>query len=405
MEITSLAPTEGPLSGGNVVTITGTKLTGATSVTFGGVPASSFTVNSATQITASVPAGVSTGQVDVAVTTPSGTVTVVNGYAYLQNDFASGDGTVGNPYVIADAEQLDNARDHLDAHFILSEDIDLGVAPYNSGSGWAPIGTMSAPFTGTFDGDGNEIVGLFINGGNEVGLFGVTSGSADIHDLQLTNVDVTGGGSVGALVGYMQGGSIETAAVQGSVDNTGGFSSYTGGLVGRTSPGTEVLFASADMTISGSGNVGGLAGANEGDIEQSFAKGDIDPVNFRGIGGLVGVNYGGITQSYSLTDLTGGTAEVGGLVGENFSTGVITESYSTGNVNTSATTKGGLVGLNSGTVSHSYYDSLTSGQSDTDKGTPLITSEMEQQASFSGWDFTNVWDIQEGSGYPTLQWE
>lgn len=404
MEITSLSPTVGPLSGGNTVTITGTKFTGATSVTFGGVSVPSFTINSATQITVSVPAGLSPGQVDVTVTTPSGTVTVVNAYSYLQSDFASGDGTVGNPYVIANAEQLDNVRDHLDAHFVLSGDIDLDVAPYNTGGGWTPIGTISAPFTGTFDGDGNEIDGLFINGGNEVGLFGVISGSADIRDLQLTNVDVTGGGSVGALVGFMQGGSIETASVQGRVENTGGFSSYTGGLVGRTSPGTEVLFASADMTISGSGNVGGLVGANEGDIEQSFAKGEIGQVNFRGIGGLVGVNYGSINQSYSLTDITnGGTAEVGGLVGEN--RGVITVSYAAGNVNTSATTKGGLVGLNSGSVSRSYYDSVTSGQSDIYKGIALTTAQMKQQASFSGWNFISVWENQGDSTYPTLRWE
>lgn len=374
-------------------------------MTFGSVAAPSFTVISQTQISATVPAGLVGGTVDVVVTNPSGTATITNAYTYVESEFVSGDGTSGNPYVIANVTQLNNVRAHLDSHFVLNGNLDMDVAPYNTSSGWAPIGTISDPFTGTFDGDGNEIDGLFIYGGNEVGLFGVISGSADIRDLQLTSVDVTGGGSVGALVGYMQGGSIETVSVQGRVENTGGFSSYTGGLVGRTSSGTEVQFASADMTISGSGNVGGLVGANEGDIEQSFAKGDIDPVNFRGIGGLVGVNYGEIIQSYSLTDITGGTAEVGGLAGENFSTGVITESYAAGNVDTGATSKGGLVGSDSGTVSSSYYDSTTSGQSDTGKGTPLITSEMEQQASFPGWDFMNVWDIQEGSGYPTLQWE
>jgi len=49
------------------VTITGTNLNGATSVTFGGAIATSFTVNSATQITATTPAG--SGTVSVAVTT------------------------------------------------------------------------------------------------------------------------------------------------------------------------------------------------------------------------------------------------------------------------------------------------------------------------------------------------
>ena len=44
-----------PGGGGTSVTITGTNFTGATAVTFGGIAATSFTVNSATQITAVAP--------------------------------------------------------------------------------------------------------------------------------------------------------------------------------------------------------------------------------------------------------------------------------------------------------------------------------------------------------------
>ncbi|HEX3322591.1 MAG TPA: choice-of-anchor tandem repeat GloVer-containing protein [Terriglobales bacterium] len=69
--ISSFTPTSGTV--GTTVTITGTSFTGATKVTFGGLAASSFTVNSATQITAMVPAGAVTGK--VAVTTASGTGT------------------------------------------------------------------------------------------------------------------------------------------------------------------------------------------------------------------------------------------------------------------------------------------------------------------------------------------
>lgn len=58
-------------TGGNVVTINGTNLTGATSVQFGGVNAQSFTVNSATQITATVAFGSTSG--NYTVTTPGGT--------------------------------------------------------------------------------------------------------------------------------------------------------------------------------------------------------------------------------------------------------------------------------------------------------------------------------------------
>ncbi|CAB5690482.1 IPTL-CTERM protein sorting domain [Delftia tsuruhatensis] len=70
--VTSVSPTAGPTAGGTSVVITGTNLSGATTVTFGGTAATGFTVNSATQITATSPAG-SAGPVDVRVTTAGGT--------------------------------------------------------------------------------------------------------------------------------------------------------------------------------------------------------------------------------------------------------------------------------------------------------------------------------------------
>lgn len=58
---------------GTLVTLTGTNLTGATFVGFNGTNATSFTVVNATQITATVPSGATTGV--IAVTTPGGTAT------------------------------------------------------------------------------------------------------------------------------------------------------------------------------------------------------------------------------------------------------------------------------------------------------------------------------------------
>jgi len=69
--ITGISPTSGPAAGGASVIITGRDFTGASKVLFGSVAASSFTVNSTTQITAVSPGG--SGTVDVKVTTPGGT--------------------------------------------------------------------------------------------------------------------------------------------------------------------------------------------------------------------------------------------------------------------------------------------------------------------------------------------
>jgi hypothetical protein len=56
---------------GAAITILGTDLTGSTSVTFNGTPAA-FTIVSATEITTTVPAGATSGEVQV--TTPGGTL-------------------------------------------------------------------------------------------------------------------------------------------------------------------------------------------------------------------------------------------------------------------------------------------------------------------------------------------
>ena len=70
-QIKSFTPTSGPV--GTSVVITGVGLTQTTKVIFGGVAATSFTVNSDTQVTATVPTGVKTGK--IAITTPGGTAT------------------------------------------------------------------------------------------------------------------------------------------------------------------------------------------------------------------------------------------------------------------------------------------------------------------------------------------
>lgn len=66
--VSSFSPTSGNV--GTSVTITGSAFTGATSVAFNGTNATTFTVNSDTQIHATVPTGATTGK--ITVTTPNG---------------------------------------------------------------------------------------------------------------------------------------------------------------------------------------------------------------------------------------------------------------------------------------------------------------------------------------------
>ena len=81
--LTAVAPDVGPTGGGTGVTLTGTDLAGTTSVAFGSTPATSFTVDSATRVTAVAPAEAA-GTVDVVATTPGGTTpTGADAYTYF----------------------------------------------------------------------------------------------------------------------------------------------------------------------------------------------------------------------------------------------------------------------------------------------------------------------------------
>lgn len=79
--ISQVSPVTGPAAGGSPVTVTGTNLVGATAVKFGGVDATSFTVDGPMQITAVAPAGAA-GAEDVAVTVPGGTAVSTGAFTY-----------------------------------------------------------------------------------------------------------------------------------------------------------------------------------------------------------------------------------------------------------------------------------------------------------------------------------
>jgi hypothetical protein len=83
--ITAISPSAGPRRGGTTVTLTGTGFSGATKVTFGTLAATSYTVVSATRITAVSPAQ-APGSVYISVTTAGGTSANVAADRYTYND-------------------------------------------------------------------------------------------------------------------------------------------------------------------------------------------------------------------------------------------------------------------------------------------------------------------------------
>ncbi len=277
--------------------------------------------------------------------------------SYMSEDeFASGSGTESDPWQIATFEHLDNVRNYLgaenaDKHFkLIAVTLDLDVAPYNTGNGWEPIGMPGSSFTGTFDGNGNTIAGLFIDRGDtsNIGLFGYTEG-AKIRNLKLEGVKVTGKYNTGGLVGWNEDTEIFNCHIEGEV--TGNDS--VGGLIGSNYNGTVIASGTSCTVIGKTGIVGGLVGYNEGNISGSYAEGDVFGENLY-VGGLVGrSDIGNITGCYVTGNVVSAGDYVGGLSGF-FKRGVIYRSYATCSV-VGINYIGGLVGLSWSAEFNSSY--------------------------------------------------
>ena len=80
--VTAISPDSGPTAGGTSVTLTGTGFRPGIQVELGGQPATDVDVISATELTATTPAHAG-GPVDVLVTTPGGSATLVQGFTYV----------------------------------------------------------------------------------------------------------------------------------------------------------------------------------------------------------------------------------------------------------------------------------------------------------------------------------
>jgi len=118
----------------------------------------------------------------------------------------------------------------LTGDYYLGNDIDCTcTSGWNAGAGFEPIGTDGSPFTGTFDGQGYKITGLYINRGSTdfVGLFGFTGPGSEITNVGLEQVDFSGDyWVVGGLVGVNEGGTITNSywdiITSGQLSSAGG---------------------------------------------------------------------------------------------------------------------------------------------------------------------------------------
>jgi hypothetical protein len=360
--------------------------------------------------------------------------------------YSGGSGTVCDPYQIANACDLlalgATLRDY-DKYFILTADIDLGpsgafttavIARDIDNSNYNFDGVE---FIGHFNGDGHKISNLTINtggaGNDYLGLFGSIGYGAEIKNLRLENVSIISitsiaSGAFSVYLGGMSGqnnGSISNCSLVGDIRcEGGGVSQYGafGGLTGWNNDSGSISKCFTTGTVTGGDGsiyIGGLAGASNGSISNCYSTDVVTGGNdSEYLGGLVGDNSSSISDCYSTGAVTGGdnSSNLGGLVGYNDG-GSISNCYSTGAVSYGAGSSdyGGLVGYNDGAVTACFWDTTTSGQTDSAGGTGLPTVDMMKQDTFTnaGWDFVgettngtdDIWYICEGVEYPKFIWQ
>ena len=317
-------------------------------------------------------------------------------FAQDPDKYSGGSGSSSDPFQIANLDdliELSNAGAEFGAHFLQTADIDASAsATLNGGAGFKPIGKIGESlFFGTYDGGGFSISNLTINrpAENEVGLFGYTNG-ATLKNIHLKASNIKGGSYVGGIVGNLWNGA--------NVSN----SSFENG------------------TVEGNQRVGGIAGSVTAEpanllttkISTCFSTGAITGETF--VGGITGYNTGYIFQNYSMASAspTSTFGGIGGVVGQNGSTGTISECYATGVVTGPSGYSGGVVGFNEvnppGTsVTKSYWDTETSSITASAGGEGKTSAEMKLQSTYVDWDFTGTWKFldDQNDGYPLLQWQ
>lgn len=365
-----------------------------------------------------------------------------------------GSGTEADPYQVYTPADLTMV--YQKGYYKLMNDIDLTdwINTNSPAEGWLSVGREGSQMT-QFDGDGHKVIGLWTNSNRDnTGLFALLS-NATIKNLTVEVADgkqVKGGANTGIIIGKLINGTIENCHVSGALSD----GTPVGGIVGMLDGG-KISLCQADLTVSTTGAnafVGGIAGESSGEIDQCVTLGTINATgSSTNAAGIAGKNSGKVTNSYSSMKITSAYCAAG-VVGYNY--GTVDKCYAYGDLK-SMNYAAGVVGYNDGTnakisncaamnnkldvtyesqsgqsggygqrilggmknnapspamnnyalntmqvsvndVPQKVYDDLMNGVAKTQA--ELTTASPYQTL---GWDFSSVWGIDAGNGYPYLK--
>jgi hypothetical protein len=263
-------------------------------------------------------------------------------------------------YTVSNAAQLEyidqNQSTYLGQNIELTADIALPPPAGPATANWVPLGEAT-PFTGVFDGQGHTISGVVVDDTSDAdaGFFGVLAGT--VSQLGLVNAKISGrAADMGVLAGTMQG-SVSASFVTGQVEGTV--------------------------------DAGGFAGVIDGgSLTNCYSDVSVDATEDSG--GLVGLfTVGSLTDCYAVGPVGG--AQSGGLVGSESLSNPPTATLTADFFDETTTEQGSAVGDNA--------------QASGATGEP--TSAMQEQSTYTGWDFQDTWAISGlyNNGYPYLRWQ
>ena len=358
----------------------------------------------------------------------------------LTAKWLTGEGTATSPILISNAEELkifhdivngeNNRQQNLAACATLTADIvlndgtfdeDGNYTPGPSGADkpteWTPMGVnTSAAYTGTFDGAGHTIQGVYCNSNSKApGLFGYIDG-ATIQGVRVTGYfNANNAEQAGCIAALAKSSRITGCVSTASINGRDSFQSSTGGIVGIADSNTQVSdcinYGTVKRTTSkyyatfAGGIVGCLADystvtncSNFGSIIGLVNSSSTPPIY---VGGIVGTaRLESISDCYNAgavrideqgnSSATQGAGGIAGYAGDDAQYLThISNCYNVGSVTAANANAmlGGIVGrsgYDSVAITNCYYLTGTAGQVYGD-GTATVTNTTEKSA----FDFAN----------------